>query len=181
MNSSATKGILDLVGVKVTKKQAADLGDLHYMNETEIPMAKEQVEDAVARLEDAVDRFESLEDEMANVKADIVAAKADIASALKNRENLMIAWGEKIKALTGILKTPGHDEDPKPARPHYAQQRILDFLADRKGRPIHRSEIALEMYGRDEEGQLQQVSNHLTTLKKKGLVNNGPIGYWALV
>jgi len=115
----------------------------------------------------------------------LTAAAADLQAQLD-------IVNEDIKEVTkkasqyrtriGFLKSSGSRSSNLPLEPNEHRSKkaaTLYFLRERATvEPVHRGEISQYVFGDRCRKSLSRVNLVLNTLKNKGLVRNGPRGYW---
>ena len=123
-----------------------------------------------------LNRQEALEPAMDNVmqlRAQLEVAESDLAKIQNGIAAAQSSIGAiKLRSQNSGLPIASCDHRSKAAAAIY-------FLRQRATvEPVHRAEIAQYVYGERTDSTLSRLSLILCTLKRKGMVRNGPRGYW---
>ncbi len=142
---------LKAFGINVSSKDAESIIELHALEQAVKPL-EDEVLGFRTQLKDA-------EEQLAVLKAEIMQRKSSIA---------------RLKKGAASIGTPMPEAD------HRSKSKAaLFFLRNRATvEPVHRGEISQYVYGDRSDSSLSRLALVLTTLKRKGLVRNGPRGYW---
>ena len=120
---------------------------------------QEALEPCMAHVMELRTQLEAAESDLAVIQDSIAAAQVKIG-AIKSRSQ------------DSGLPIAGYEHSSR-------SEATLYFLRQRATvEPVHRAEITQYVYGDRSETNLSKLSLVLTTLKGKGLVRNGPRGYW---
>ena len=145
--------ILKTFGIEATTEDIESIAELRSIEEDHLPALYAAATDLQAQL-------------------DIV--NADIEESEKRAAN--------HRTRIGFLKSSVSRSSGLPLEPNEHGSRkdaALYFLRERATvEPVHRGEISQYVYGSRDEKSLSRMNMVLTFLKRKGLVRNGPRGYW---
>ena len=145
--------ILKTFGIEANNEDINAIIELREIEDEHLPVLQETAADLQAQLD--------------LVQADIEKATSQIAS---------------YKARIGTLKASTTRSSGLPLESNEHRSRkaaTLYFLRERATvEPVHRGEISQYVFGDRMTKNLSRVNMVLNTLKRKGLVRNGPRGYW---
>ena len=121
----------------------------------------------------------------ANAIPALEAEASDLRSRLEDVEGQLDGWKQKASAAharIGQLKSNVSRSSGLPVESNEHRSRsgaALYYLRQRATvEPVHRGEVAQYVYGERNDLNMSRLALVLNVLKRKGLVRNGPRGYW---
>jgi hypothetical protein len=144
--------LLSAFGIKAAPDDVEAIFDMATIEENALPVLEGEAA--------------QLREQLADLDANIAAMKAEAG---------------RCRTRIGSLKSGSHSSGlPIESNEHRSRSNAtLYYLRQRATvEPVHRAEIAQYVYGDRDKGSLSRLSLVLCVLKRKGMVRNGPRGYW---
>ena len=145
--------ILKTFGIEATTEDIESISELRSIEDDHLPALHAAAVDLQAQLD--------------IVNADIKAAEKAVA----NHRTRIGFLKSSVGRSSGLPLEPNEHGSRKDAALYFLRERATV-------EPVHRGEISQYVYGDRDEKSLSRVNMVLTFLKRKGLVRNGPRGYW---
>jgi hypothetical protein len=129
---------------------------------------------------EAILSLRSTEDQITLKKVDV----QELRDALAVEESVLMqlqTTADVVREKIGAMKVRSQDSGlPIAGCDHRSKAKAtIYFLRQRATvEPVHRAEIAQYVYGDRSDVNLSRLSLVLCALKRKGIVRNGPRGYW---
>ncbi len=144
--------LLQAFGIEATPEDVESILDLNNIEGGAIPALEAQADELRSQLSDIEEQLEGWKKVAAKARAKI--------GELKN-----------VSRSSGLPIESNEHRSRAGAALYYLRQRATV-------EPVHRGEVAQYVYGDRNDSNLSRLSLILCVLKRKGLVRNGPRGYW---
>tara|TARA_B100000131_G_scaffold114902_1_gene111872 strand:- start:695 stop:1159 length:465 start_codon:yes stop_codon:yes gene_type:complete len=145
--------LLHAFGIEATPEDVETILDLSNIEDGAIPALEAEAADLRSRLAEVEEQLDGWKDHVAKAKAKIGELKSNVSRS----SGLPIESNEHRSRAGAAL--------------YYLRQRATV-------EPVHRGEVAQYVYGERNDLNMSRLALVLNVLKRKGLVRNGPRGYW---
>jgi len=145
--------LLQAFGIEATPEDVESILDLSNIEDSAIPALESEAAEIRSQLADVEAQLEGWRKVAAQARAKI----GELKSSVSRSSGLPVESNEHRSRAGATL--------------YYLRQRATV-------EPVHRGEVTQYVYGNRDDSSMSRLSLILCTLKRKGLVRNGPRGYW---